>query len=228
MLRKCSHSLRKKWGWGLRKNRKIISRKNLNILTLSFFSAVFAPRYLSAAGSSTDAFNFRTGLVSYATSGVDPKSGSSVQNMTFEWSRYLRKDSAVQIGYHLMTDSLSGRTQYQSGSLGYRVFPWTLGVPLRQRVMQDTVEYNFFWKPYLDIGISYGRYLISTLGSEAGLLEASSETLGLPVSAGILVQVMNTIALDMSVSYEQIFGHSSPLAFGATHLGFNVGFVYYL
>jgi len=177
------------------------------------------------AQSIKDAVSLQTGMINYTTFGVSPDTGANRQNMQLRWTHFWSKDAAMYIGYKTMTGDLAGRTQYQAGLVGYRLFPVSLGVPVRKQIRFDMINYDFFFKPYVESGFSLGRYLIGAVG-EDGIYELSSETYSISLGGGSQFQFFDTYAMELGLSYEQIFGHSSPLTFGATHISVLLGFVH--
>ena len=161
-----------------------------------------------------DSLVFKTGAINYQVTGAGERSGANASNISAEWNHFWRKDISMLMGYRTMTEE-SGRSQYQAVFGGFRLFMGSLGVPVQGRLSNDYIQYNFTFKPYIEIGGSLGRYLIATLSD--GLLEYSTEFFGFIFAGGTQFQLVENYAIDLNIGVEQLYGHSSDLAFGATH-----------
>ncbi len=174
------------------------------------------------AESYDDSIKEKTGVVNYTVTGAGERSGSNAANLAIEWDHYWRKDFSMFMGYRTMTEE-SGRSQYQAVFGGFRLFTGSLGVPVRGRISNDYIIYDFAYKPYIEVGGSVGRYLIASLNQ--GLLEYSTEFFGFLFGGGMQLQVFDEYAIDLNLGVEQLYGHSSPLAFGATHTQVMLGII---
>jgi hypothetical protein len=182
---------------------------------------------LTSSTLANDAVDVKFGMINYTTAGFEPKTGSNVQNITPGWYHYWTKKHATGFAYQILTDAESGRILYQAALVNYRSYPWSLGAPLNDFAGHDSIEISHTLKPHLDVGFTYGRYFIQSFGANAEL-EASSGSMGLRFAGGAMWQVTQNLAFDFDIFYEQIFGHSSALAFSATHMGFLMGPHYFI
>jgi hypothetical protein len=167
-----------------------------------------------------------TGLMNYTQAGASPKSGSNTSNFALEWGYFAKKDFQAYAGYRLARDAEKQRVLYQAGGAGARFFPMTLGAPLASYRQLAVLRYDFAFKPYVEGGMSFGRYLVDTVFT----LEAadySSEFFGVSFGGGTVYGLTQRLALDFKVLVEIEQGYG-PLAFQGTTQFVTLGLLQYI
>lgn len=174
----------------------------------------------------TETLSVSSGYMSYTQAGVDPKTGTNSSNIAVEWAHFTKKDLAIFSMYRIAQDAATKRTLYQAGTAGLRYYPFTLGMPTSSYRNQSVIKYDFAWKPYVDMGLVAGRYLVSTVFN-LDAADYSSEFWGVALGLGITYGIGERYALDLKATYEYDVGYG-PLDFTATTLFVLLGMVYYI
>jgi hypothetical protein len=170
------------------------------------------------------ALSLKAGAMNYKKSGLVAESDSTVA-YALEWQHFTKRDGAVFLGYRRAAVKDGTRTLYQAGFGGFRYFPWTLGQPTKAITGGSIVDYDFRMKPYVEAGLSYGRYLIATRG-EGDVIEFSSDFYGVTAGTGAVFALTSRFALELSAVFEQAQGVNSPFKFSADNLYGTLGFNY--
>lgn len=168
----------------------------------------------------------KTGFVSYTIEGFRAKTGTNSTNAAIEYVNHSRKDHGLFFGYRLMQFEGSARSEYQAGYAGYRLYPFTLAVPVQTLVNNSTVNYSFSFMPYFDLSGSVGRRLIETKG-ETGGLEVSSEFYGIGFGTGVQYAAFDFLSFDLGLTYEVMNGFG-PVLMSGTNIMVMLGFNYYI
>jgi len=168
---------------------------------------------------------FRTGLLSMAKKGAITENTTNMTNGSLELTRYFKRDLGFTIGYRLAQDSTTGRSIYQAGFAGVRIFPMSLGTPVRSTREGSLVNYDFMLKPYVEAGGSIGRIFLTVIGT-SGIGEFSSEYYGINVGGGSFVRITDRFALDLNATMEQALGFG-PINFQSSNLLARMGVLYF-
>jgi hypothetical protein len=179
----------------------------------------------------------KTGMVQYEQEGlIETKEAETSETpldistgeaatATLEFSWYSKRNFSTTLGYRFVHSSDIGRTLYQSGYGGLRYFPYTNGAPTEFNRELNHVFYDFKFKPYLETGVSLGRYLVAVFG-EAAALDISSEFVGANAGIGAIVPITQRLALDTSATYEYSYGYG-PILFSSHTFFFLTGLTYF-
>ena len=143
---------------------------------------------------------FRLGVMNYTkTDGETPLAGSgSVLN--YEYSRYLRLDQAIVLGFRQATDAATQRDAYHSAYAGYRMFPFGLGFPLTSSVGDAVISMDSSYKLYGEGSIGLGRIMYAPISDGAG--EFASDTLAIAFGGGVMMHFFSRWAVDFQLMYE--------------------------
>lgn len=198
--------------------------------------AVARSRSTDGASQLNNSVAFKSGSMSYEQSGFADKSDGtetalSVGNgvnatngaVEFEWFR--QRDLATFLGYRLAYNTDVKRTQYQAGYGGVRYFLYTPGIPTVATREFTVLRYNPKFRPYVEGGLSLGRYLARVYGQQAAL-DVSSEFYGAAAGIGAQFAVSGRTAVDLGAVYEYARGYG-PVRFYATTLIATLGLRYY-
>ncbi len=181
----------------------------------------------------------KTGMVQYQQKGLIETSESSsvtaetpldisqgeAATATLEFSWYSKRNFSTSLGYRFIHSTDLGRTLYQAGYGGIRYFPYTNGAPTEFNRELNHVFYDFKFKPYVETGLSLGRYLVAVFG-EAAALDISSEFVGANAGIGASIPISKRLAVDTNLTYEYSYGYG-PILFSSHTYFILAGLTYF-
>ncbi|MCX6130242.1 MAG: hypothetical protein NTX25_14415 [Proteobacteria bacterium] len=164
----------------------------------------------------SDAIGIRLGSFKYKTAGTNPSLGQESGLLSIEFGHYFKKNLVGIFAYRTVDKSDVKRNLYQASAGALRYFPYTLGMPVSGIIDGNSLSLDTRFKPYLETGISIGRYLVAVAGNPA-VFDISSQFYGLVLGLGTYVQLTQTLALDICLAYENDIGYGSPVDMKATN-----------
>lgn len=201
-------------------------RRKINALYAIFacsfiFSSLAVARVQHALGG-------KTGMIMYTIQGFKNESGTNAMNFTAEWNYFVNSASSVIVGYRSATNQEEARALYHETYLGTRIFPMTLGIPINSTIATSTVNYRFAFKPFVDTGVAFGRYSIPLVGLDldTAVFDIASDFIGLFVGGGFFYTLWGNLNVEMNLTYENMTGYNSPVAFDGSNIYVMLGFNY--
>jgi hypothetical protein len=164
-----------------------------------------------------DAFGLKIGSMQYQTEGIDPATGRELGFLNLEYAHYWKANLATIAAFRTVEKREVKRNLYQASLLGIRFYPLGLAAPISAKLENNVLEFDSWFKPYLDVSATQGRYLIRVAGNPA-VLEASSPFFGFNLTLGVQLKLAGHYALDLSINLERDFGYGSPLPMKATNI----------
>lgn len=146
---------------------------------------------------------FRLGTMSYTkTDGQTPLTGgASVLN--YEYSRYLKFNQALVLGFRQATDAASQRDAYHAAYGGYRFFPLGVGFPVISTIGESSISVDARYKPYAEASLGLGRMLYDAFDKNEAA-ELASDTMGIAFGGGLMMHFFSRWSVDFQLMYEMV------------------------
>jgi hypothetical protein len=134
------------------------------------------------------------------TDGQTPLTGgASVLN--YEYSRYLKFNQALVLGFRQATDAASQRDAYHAAYGGYRFFPLGVGFPVISTMGDSSMSIDARYKPYAEASLGLGRMLYDAFDKNEAA-ELASDTMGIAFGGGLMMHFFTRWAVDLQLMYE--------------------------
>ena len=143
---------------------------------------------------------FRLGTLSYTKTDGEKNRTGGASVLNYEYSRYLRMNQALVLGFRQATDSATKRDAYHSAYGGYRIFPLGVGFPVTTTTGDATITLDSRYKPYAEGSLGLGRILFESIADGAG--EFAADTLAIGFGGGLMMHFFSRWALDLQFMYE--------------------------
>ena len=162
---------------------------------------------------------FRLGTLSFTKTDGEKNLTGGASVLNYEYSRYLRMNQALILGFRQATDAATKRDAYHSAYGGYRMFPMGVGFPVTTTTGDATIAIDARYKPYAEASLGMGRILFEPLSEGAG--EFAADTLAISFGGGLMMHFFTRWAVDFQLMYEIVQsrgGTGSSLAVSGSNI----------
>lgn len=168
----------------------------------------------------------RIGTQSYSkTDGGDIKVQGSGQMFNYEYSRYLRMNQALVIGFRQTTDPLTKRDASHHAYAGYRFFPMGVGIPMLAVTEDSNLLMDARFKPYAEGSLGLGHTFLKRIdANSAG--EFANNTMAIAFGGGLMMHFFSRWMVDLQIMYETVQsrgGTAGALNVGGSNLSILLG-----
>jgi hypothetical protein len=146
---------------------------------------------------------FRLGVMNYTKSDGKSNYTGSASVLNYEYSRFIKYNQALVLGFRQATDASSKRDAYHAAYGGFRMYPLGVGFPLFVSSMDSTISYDAKFKPFGEMSLGLGRALLEA-GEEGA--DYSSDSLSIGFGGGLMMHFFTRWAVDLQLMYEMVQG----------------------